>query len=115
MSIEYTSQAFGHRQDVLWTPDHYVAVPVLIPKADSLAEDVDGKKILRGGTIYPANDGTAVGVVLQDYDVTNGDANVAIVIHGIIDSNKMKTKPKQAAVQALSMIKFMPLKYTGEE
>ena len=34
------------------------------------------------GTIYPSNDNKAIGVVLQDYDVTESDASMAIVLHG---------------------------------
>lgn len=114
MAIEFKTSSYGTRNDVLFNPDHYVAFAQYIEKGNSLAKEVSGRKILKGGTIYPANDGTAVGVVLQDYDVTDGDANVAIVVHGFIDSNKLPEKPKQSAMAKMPMIKFMPLKYTGE-
>lgn len=114
MAMESKISSFGTRKDVLFNPDHYVGFPQYIEKGNALGKDVNGRKIIKGGTIYPANDGTAVGVVLQDYDITDGDANVTIVVHGFIDSNKLPEKPKQSAMAKMPMIKFMPLKYTGE-
>ena len=44
--------------------------------------DVYKRQIIKAGTIYPSNDNKAIGVVLQDYDVTESDASMALsLIH----------------------------------
>lgn len=99
---EYTSA-----KQILMFPDHYVAVPQKFTKNDAaVTTTADGKKIMKAGTIYPANDATAKGVVLYDVDVTNGDANGALVVHGFVKESKLPEVPDAAAKTALNMIKF---------
>lgn len=85
--------------------DHYVAEAVVLTQAN--ATIADGKKIVKAGTILPANDATAKGIVLYDVDVTNGDEVGSLVIHGFIDKSKLPTEPDAAAITALPMIKFI--------
>ena len=85
--------------------DHYVAEAVVLTQAN--VTTVDGKKIVKAGTILPANDATAKGIVLYDVDVTNGDEVGSLVIHGFIDKSKLPTEPNSAAITALPMIKFI--------
>lgn len=42
----------------------------------------NGGKYVPMGTIYPANDGTAEGIVYEDVDVTSGDMPGSVVIGG---------------------------------
>ncbi|WP_250674861.1 hypothetical protein LZ906_006690 [Paraclostridium ghonii] len=85
--------------------DHFVSEKVVLTQAN--ATTVNGKKIVKAGTILPANDATAKGIVLYDVDVTNGDETGALVIHGFIDKTKLTTQPSEAAITALPMIKFI--------
>ncbi|WP_195238662.1 hypothetical protein [Romboutsia sp. 1001285H_161024_C4] len=85
--------------------DHYVAEAILLTQDN--ATTVGQKKIVKAGTILPANDTTAKGVVLYDVDVTNGDETGALVVHGFIDKSKIPTQPEEAAITALPMIKFI--------
>lgn len=85
--------------------DHFVSEKVILTQAN--AATVGQKKIVKAGTILPANDATAKGVVLYDVDVTNGDEAGALVIHGFIDKSKIPTQPEEAAITALPMIKFI--------
>lgn len=85
--------------------DHFVAEAVVLTEAN--ATTVDGKKIVKAGTILPANDTTAKGVVLYDVDVTHGDNTGSLVIHGFIDKSKLPAEPESTAIAALSMIKFI--------
>lgn len=98
---------------ILATPDHYVALGFKHAKADAatpgLATLVDGRYVVKAGTIYPANDSTAVGVVLNDYDVTDGDAMMAVVIHGFIKTAALPAVPTAEAVAALKQIQFVPI------
>ena len=107
--IEYGAPA----KQILAIPDHYVALGFKHAKADAvtpgLATLVDGKYVVKAGTIYPANDATAIGVVLNDYDVTDGDAMMAIVIHGFIKVAALPAIPSANAIGALKQITFNPL------
>lgn len=60
------------------------AIPATLEQDSELATEIDGRKIVLRGTVYPANDATAVGLVFHDYDVTDGDVVGAIVTHGTI-------------------------------
>lgn len=110
MAIEFNSISYNTKKEILAIPDHYVAITYNVAKGGaSIAKDENGKKIIKAGTIYPANDDTAVGVVLNEYDVTNGDANIAVVIHGFIRTDKIPDKPSAEAEKALTQIAFLPI------
>jgi hypothetical protein len=98
---------------ILASPDHYVALGFRHAKADAvtpgLATLVDGRYVVKAGTIYPANDSTAVGVVLNDYDVTDGDATLAVVIHGFVKTAALPAVPSADAITALKQIQFVPI------
>lgn len=98
-------------KQILAIPDHYVALAHLHEKATSGDPGIsvleNGRYIVKAGTIYPANDATAQGVVLNDYDVTDGDANIAVVIHGFIKQAALPVAPDAAAVTALKQITFV--------
>lgn len=85
--------------------DHFVSEAVVLTQSN--ATEVNGKEIVKAGTILPANDETAKGVILYDVDVTNGDETGALVIHGFIDKTKIPTQADAAAITALPMIKFI--------
>ena len=108
-AIEYGAPA----PQILAIPDHYVALGFRHAKADAvttgLATLVDGRYVVKAGTIYPANDVTAIGVVLNDYDVTDGDAMMAVVVHGFIKVAALPAVPAAAAVAVLPQITFNPL------
>lgn len=57
----------------------------------------NGRQIIPAGTIYPANDGTAVGIVFQDVDVTDGDAVAALMVGGVYLADKLSATVAEAA------------------
>lgn len=81
--------------------DHYVAIPYDC----STLSATDG--VVRAGTIVPANDATAIGVLLTDV-VLAENPNGTIVIHGFIESTKLPVAPVEEAITALKGITFMP-------
>lgn len=85
--------------------DDYTAENIILTQDN--ATTVGNKKIVKAGTILPANDATAKGVVLYDVDVTNGNEKGALVIHGFIDKTKLPAQPDGEAIKALSLIKFI--------
>ena len=107
--IEYGAPA----KQILAIPDHYVALGFKHNKATSrnagLAVLEGGRYVVKAGTIYPANDATAIGLVLNDYDVTDGDQMMAVVIHGFIKVAALPAVPSANAIAAMKQITFNPL------
>lgn len=109
MAIEYKHQDYTTGKQILVFPDHYVGVAQTFNQNDAAAVTVDGRKIIKAGTIYPANDETALGVVFYDVDVTDGDQNGTIIIHGFIKKAALPANPSANAKTALKAIQFFPL------
>lgn len=63
--------------------------------------DADGYKTIKAGTVYPANDATAKGIVFEDVDVTDGVHAGSLIIAGRLYSNRLHTAPDEAAVAPL--------------
>ena len=108
MAIENKSQDYTTGKQILVFPDHYVGVAKTFARNDSAAATVDGRKIIKAGTIYPSNDANAIGVVFYDVDVTDGDQNGTLIVHGFIKKAALPVAPAAEAITALNMIKFMP-------
>lgn len=82
--------------------DHYVAIPY---DCSEIAANGDG--IIPAGTIVPANDATAIGVLLHDVQKEN-NPNGTIVIHGFIRKDKLPAAPAETV--NIPMVKFMEIK-----
>ncbi len=99
-------------KQILSIPDHYVALGFKQEQATSAGGIVvseGGRFIVKAGTIYPSNTSAAIGVVLNDYDVTDGDKQMAVVIHGFIKVAALPEIPSADAIAALKQITFSPL------
>lgn len=93
MTMKMKKVDYASAKQILAIPDHYVAIARKIEKDSALAVEEEGRKIVKAGTIFPANDATAIGVVLNDYDVTDGDQMAAIVRHGFVLVSKLPQAP----------------------
>lgn len=110
MTMKYKTIAYDSAKHILAIPDHYVSIARKATKATEVGGMVakEGDRfIIKAGTIYPSNDNKAIGVVLQDYDVTESDASMAIVLHGFIRADRLPTPPLDAALKNLRMIYFL--------
>lgn len=96
---------YSSDKEILKFKDHFVSVPVKIATGDAAVTTVDGRKVIKAGTIYPKNDATAKGVILSTVDVTDGDQLVAMVIHGFIDKTKLPAQPNELV--NLPLIQFL--------
>lgn len=97
--MKFTSKTVTQPKEIL-ANDHYVATEY---NCSSLSA-TDG--VVKAGTIVPANDATAIGVLL--YDVYPADnPNGAIVLHGFIKKDKLPVEPATEAITALKEITFM--------
>lgn len=72
----------------------------------AMATAVDGKKIIKAGTAYPANNNTAVGVVFEDVDMTD-DAKrpISVIVAGRVKAALCNVA--EAAQAVLTDIKFV--------
>lgn len=68
--------------------DHYVGIPYNCGELTDLATD----GVIPAGTIIPANDDTAKGVLLHDVTLAD-NPNGTIVIHGFIATSKLPVEP----------------------
>lgn len=95
---------------ILMFADTWHAKGVTVPQATASVPGqttlVNGRRILKEGTIYPSNNASAQGVVLQDYDLTDNEQNVAIIIAGDIKSGALPVAPDANAISALPRITF---------
>lgn len=98
--MKFTSKSVSSGVNIL-ANDHYVAIPY---DCSTLTANANG--VIPAGTIVPANDTTALGVLLNDV-VKAEDPNGSIVIHGFVKSTKLPTEPTSAAMTALSNVCFL--------
>lgn len=110
MTMKYKTIAYDSAEHILAMPDHYVSIARMATKATKVGGMVvnEGDRfIIKAGTIYPSNDDKAIGVVLQDYDVTESDVSMAIVLHGFIRLDRLSIPPSKEALKNLRMIYFL--------
>ena len=61
----------------------------------------NGAKYVKMGTVYPANDATAVGIVYEDVDVTTGNMPGSVVMSGVVYEDRLPVALASAAKTAL--------------
>lgn len=79
--------------------DHYVGIPY-----DCSAIAANDEGVIPAGTIIPANDATAIGVLLNDVHKED-NPNGTIVIHGFIKKSKLPEAPNDAV--KIPQVQFM--------
>lgn len=108
--MKYKTIAYDSAKHILAMPDHYVSIArraTKATKAGGMVVKEGDRFIIKAGTIYPSDNNKAIGVVLQDYDVTESDASMAIVLHGFIRADRLPAPPSDAALKSLRMIYFL--------
>lgn len=68
--------------------------------------DADGGKHVAMGTVYPANDANAKGILYEDVDVTNGPMPGSVVTAGTVYLDRLPVAPASAAKTALEGLGF---------
>ena len=68
----------------------YEGAACVVPQSMVSAPDANGQKIVKAGTPFPSNDDECLGYLLEDVDVTMGDAPGTYVYQGTIDWEKVK-------------------------
>ena len=87
--MKFTNKNIAQGKNIL-ANDHYVAIPYDCSELSALATD----GVIPEGTIIPANDATAKGVLLNPV-VLAENPNGTIVIHGFISKAKLPAAPAE--------------------
>lgn len=66
----------------------------------------DGSKYVKAGTVFPSNDGNAIGIVYEDVDVSTGAMPGSVVTKGTIYKDRLPAALESAAASALSGLGF---------
>lgn len=101
----FSEQSVTATKEILYN-DHFVGIPYTVSDSGITANS-DGEKIVPAGTILPANDATAQGILLSDTDVTAGPRSATIVVHGFIKNGAIPAAPAAEAKTALKDIQFI--------
>lgn len=125
--MRFVETDYSNKKEMLKFADHFVAIGVMVDDTDITADE-DGKKIVAAGTIVGGASQSALvnstepvakkntqdtdateaeGILLEDVDVTYGNASGAMIIHGFIDVNKLPEAPTANAITALKQITFI--------
>lgn len=67
----------------------------------------NGAKYVRMGTVYPANDATAEGIVYEDVDVSSGDMPGSVVTRAEVYEDRLPVALAEAAKTALTAKGFI--------
>lgn len=71
--------------------------------------NAQGRKVVPAGTVYPANDATAIGITLTDTDVTEGPQPCSVLVDAWILEERLPVAvgaEAKTALAANSKIKF---------
>lgn len=77
----------------------------------SVEANGEGKKIVPKGSLLAAdgtikNDGTVIGILAEEVDVTNGPQPGSLIVEGYILKDRLPVAPEELAIKALSKITF---------
>lgn len=67
----------------------YLGAACIVKQSMVSSPDANGNKIVKAGTPFPTNDSSCLGYLLEDVDVTQGDAPGTYVYQGDIDNTKL--------------------------
>ncbi|WZY01601.1 hypothetical protein NSQ26_06065 [Bacillus sp. FSL W7-1360] len=71
-----------------------------------MAVQEDGHYIVKSGTVYPANDASAEGIVYHSVDVTSGNQPVSVMVEGYVYEERLPQQVTPEAKEAMKQIKF---------
>lgn len=66
----------------------------------------DGTKYVKMGTVFPSNDGDAIGIIYEDVDVTSGAMPGSVVTKGEVYKDRLPVALDSAAETALKALGF---------
>lgn len=92
----------GKKWEAGWFLDHEECERKTREIPQSLATTVNGKKYVKAGTPFPSNDGSCIGFVYEDVDVTSGNMPGSVVLSGTVIKSELPVELAGAAESALA-------------
>ena len=93
------TESFGADPNFLASEVGLITRTCLVPATSGMQDGT--KKQVPAGTILPANDATAKGVLLETVDVTDGDHIGAVITSGHLLGSQLPVMPSTATITAL--------------
>lgn len=98
-----------------YAPGHFLAHPEDVARETctvkanhaNVKTAANGGKYVPAGSVIPANDATAAGILYEDVDVSSGDMPGSIVTRGTVYEDKITPSVETAAKTALKGISFV--------
>lgn len=72
----------------------------------AMGEAEGDQTYIKAGTIFPANDETAIGIVLDTVDVTAGSEPISVMVEGHVVLDRLPVEPTAEAQAAMKFIGF---------
>lgn len=111
MAMKMKVQDFMGKTEILSTVDHYIALGRKAPRATALAPGqtvvINERRILRVGTYWAAEGSAPAGLVADNYDLTDGDQQIAVIVHGVVNRGRLPVALTYAQEQSLPGILFV--------
>lgn len=118
-------ETYGNRNQLLFAVEHQVSMGIVVDETAFTVTE-NGRKIAKAGTpvtgsldargaaftpaVTASNASNAVGILLHDVDVTEGDNNGTLLLHGFVNTNRIdattKAKITAEVKKALPLIVF---------
>ena len=102
------SFVYPEKKGVTYAPGYFLAnnedcvrLTQKIAQNSALVQTVGTAKYVPMGTPYPENNGTAIGIVYEDVDVTSGNMPGSVVMSGTVYENRLPVTLASAAKTAL--------------
>lgn len=97
---------------------HFEAIPAQQAKAtEAVANFIElrnNRYYLKQGAIWPSNDANAKGIVAHEYDITDGNAIISLIVSGNVRTELLPAKPTAEALTALRNIGLVPVEVISE-
>ncbi|MDM0558307.1 hypothetical protein QTH42_15155 [Clostridium perfringens] len=109
MYFNSKTQEFDNGVEIMATYRNRVTFSCTV--SDSGVAEKGGKKIVPKGSLLDGdgtvkNDGTVVGILAEEVDVTNGPQLGALIVEGYVLKDRLPVAPEEVAIGALKKITF---------
>ena len=104
------TQKFDNSAEIMATYRNRVTFSCTVSDSEIEANG-EGKKIVPKGSLLDGdgtvkNDGTVVGILAEEVDVTNGPQPGALIVEGYVLKDRLPVAPETLAEKALTKITF---------
>ena len=94
-----------------YAPGYFLAHEECVRETREIAQEnaestAEGGKFVPMGTVYPSNDGEAIGIVYEDVDVTTGNMPGSVVTKGVVYEDRLPADLDVSAKTALEGLGF---------